>query len=296
MRGLAIVLLTLSSYVMAENPKISPPRQGFVFSSSALLVKPLLKENYFANDSSHDFGFNISAEYMDNSGFDYILNYKHFDVESSWNNSTACTSGMMLIAGCGGAASTLPGRELAGNVSYDLSYDALGFQIGKDFPLSQSVTMNFFGGLRYLEIDENYTSILLPTTSQQTLNEGLFHLQGVGLRAGIAPTYTALDGDLRFFSNVSGSYIAANIRGGTTRTTANLYAIDASVGIGYLLHTAIGGLDIKVGYEYENFDLSGSGNYQLEYEGHDGVYGSLEYILDDKGLVFDSEADARWEA
>jgi len=279
---------------MAENPKRPLPNKGFVFSSSALLVKPILKENYFANESSHDFGFNISAGYKDNSGFDYILNYKHFDVESSWNNSTACTSGMTLIPGCGGAGSNPLGSEVAGNVNYDLSYDGFDFQIGKDFPLSHSVTLNLFGGLRYLGIDEKYTSIFLAINGKSDLlrNEGLFHLQGVGLSAGIAPAYTAFDGRLRFLSNVSGSYIAAKIRNGTTRTTDSLYAIDASVGIGYLLHTALGGLDIKVGYEYENFDLSESGNYQLEYEGHDGAYGSLEYILDDKGLVFDSEGNS----
>ncbi len=243
----------------------APQREeGFVASAGLLYVKPYATNKQLGNDNDHDLGFNMTAGYQAANNVDYAINYKHFGTDdASWRTSTVSDT-------------------------FKVDYDVLDFVIGKRLQLAESVSMRFSGGLRYAAIDEE--SIQLNGT---TTTGGKSDLWGVGLLAGIAPEWNPVNSNFQIFSSLSGSFLAGGFHsprfGIPIRDKHILFSmVQASAGIGYLVPTDFGDIEIKASYQYELVDI----NSQLEgatastttlfdYKGYQGIYGSIGYAFGD---------------
>ena len=253
----------------------APQREeGFVASAGLLYVMPNISHENQGEIADYDLGFNISASYQDANNVDFSINYKHF-----------ATDDVLLKSQSG-----VPVTD-----KYTVNYDALDFETGKTLQLSDSVSMRLSGGLRYASINENtiIQSVGCGLTCFAIDLGGESNLWGVGIKAGIAPEWNPNNSNFRIFSSLSGAYLAGKWDDKlTSDANSSLFSmVDASVGVGYLLPTSIGDIEIKASYQYELLDTANTNTFikgnivntsnNFEYRGYHGLYGSIGYAFGD---------------
>ena len=255
--------------------------QGFVASAGLLYVKPYAANKHSSDITNYDYGFNISAGYQDANNVDFSINYKHFFTDDA--------SPMQSLVGGVGVAPTLIEQ-------FTVNYDVLDFETGKRLQLADSVSMRLSGGLRFAHINENsftQSSTCCGPGGAITMNNGgESDLWGVGIKAGIAPEWNPNNSNFRMFSSLSGAYLAGKwnskinpgLGAGASLTSYSDHSllfsmVDAEVGIGYLMPTSIGDIEIKASYQYELLDISDTPSF--DYRGYQGFYGSIGYAFDD---------------
>jgi hypothetical protein len=255
--------------------------QGFVASAGLLYVKPYAANKHSSDITNYDYGFNISAGYQDANNVDFSINYKHFFTDDA---SPMQNSGLV-----GGMPNLIE--------QFTVNYDVLDFETGKRLQLADSVSMRLSGGLRFAHINENsftqFSSCCgLGGAIAISNNGGESDLWGVGIKAGIAPEWNPNNSNFRMFSSLSGAYLAGKwnskinpgLGAGASLTSYSDHSllfsmVDAEVGIGYLMPTSIGDIEIKASYQYELLDISDTPSF--DYRGYQGFYGSIGYAFDD---------------
>jgi hypothetical protein len=246
----------------------TPQREeGFVASAGLLYVMPNISHENQGEIADYNLGFNISAGYQDANNVDFSINYKHFATNDALLKSMVGVPNLTNI--------------------YTVNYDALDFEIGKRLQLSDSVSMRFSGGLRYADINQNsITQTVLCGMSCFAVDiGGESNLWGVGIKAGITPEWNPNNSNFRIFSSLSGAYLAGNhgIKYLVDAHSSLFSMVDTSIGVGYLLPTSIGDIEIKASYEYEllDFEAAAGNSTYFEYRGYHGFYGSIGYAFGD---------------
>jgi len=150
-----------------EEPEELAIKEGFFMSAGGLYVRPLIDSKFTTSDSNigvrmagnemdYEPGFQVSLGYQVADNWDYRLKFKHFSAKEKATLS-ALTSELGIGGGFIGGGFTPISDE------YQLNYDVLDFEIGKQFALSDSVSLRLSAGLRYAALEDNLnrsTSIL----------------------------------------------------------------------------------------------------------------------------------------
>jgi len=258
-----------TSHDFGEPTYDAPQRdEGFVASAGLLYVMPNISHESQGDITDYNLGFNISAGYQDANNVDFSINYKHFTTDDVLQKNLS--TGVL-------------GVDIPVTNIYTVNYDALDFETGKRLQLSDSISMRLSGGLRYATINQNSITQYVAFGNASDVGRES-NLWGVGIKAGIAPEWNPNNSNFRIFSSLSGSYLAGkwDSKSSSDAHSSLFSMVDASVGVGYLLPTSIGDIEIKASYQYELLNISdtGSSTY-FEYRGYQGAYGSIGYAFGD---------------
>jgi hypothetical protein len=227
------------------------------------------------NEMDYEPGFQVSLGYQAADNWDYRLKFKHFSAKEK--------------ATLGSDEPPLGGDILTSSPlsqEYQLNYDVLDFEIGKQFALSDSASLRLSAGLRYAALEDNYqTSIstvggLVLTNTQKKEND----FWGIGPQLTASPTWKPFHNNFRVFGNIGTTFLMGQYeiggspmdgldsRGGNKE--GFLTIVEAGGGIGYTFNTQLIDLDISAGYQFEHW-LDSDLTDTLLYRGFHGSYGTI---------------------
>jgi len=285
------------SFADTEEPEELAIKEGFFMSAGGLYVRPLIDSKFTISDSNigvrmagnemdYEPGFQVSLGYQAADNWDYRLKFKHF---SAKEKATLGSPSTALTAGQGILTISPQSQE------YQLNYDVLDFEIGKQFALSDSVSLRLSGGLRYAALEDNYQtsttigvccidpgspSVSFLTNTQKNEND----FWGIGPRLTASPTWKPFHNNFRVFGNIGAAFLLGQYeiggspidgldsRGGNKE--GFLTIVEAGAGIGYTFKTQLIDLDISAGYQFEHW-LDSDLTDTLLYRGFHGSYGTI---------------------
>ncbi|HIF54828.1 MAG TPA: hypothetical protein EYQ57_06600 [Methylococcaceae bacterium] len=269
----------------SEEPEELAIKEGFFMSAGGLYVRPLIdSETPFPSDAVGTFrmagnemdyepGFQVSLGYQAADNWDYRLKFKHFSAKEK--------------ATFGSLSSILTPFV---QQEYQLNYDVLDFEIGKQFALSDSVSLRMSAGLRYAALEDNYKTterntgldLLVNGAFTTTKNENDFW--GIGPRLTASPIWKPFHNNFRVFGNIGAAFLLGQYEiGGSPRDGVTslegikegfLTIVEAGAGIGYTFNTQLIDLDISAGYQFEHW-LDSDLTDTLLYRGFHGSYGTI---------------------
>ena len=282
--------------------KTSNVKEGFFASAGALYVKPIIDGNRspsgYSNSSinggelDYEPGFQVSAGYQANNNWDYTLGFKHFDTDSDVTNS-GNSYGYFL-------------GKISPVVRYKSDYDALDFEIGKLFSLSDNVALRVSGGIRYAAMDENLSSsnsgniplgfndLSIDVTESNSSKNDFW---GIGPRITAAPTWKPFGNNFRVFGNVGASFLngeqsetyafesscssrspfvgcSGSKFGYNKRQDSFVTMIEAGSGIGYTIKANLVDIDFQTGYQFEHWIVDDQ-TANILFRGFHGAYGTV---------------------
>ncbi len=120
-------------------------------SAGGLYVRPLINSEFTINNAVGTFrmpgnemdyepGFQASLGYQVTDNWDHRLKFKHFSAKEKATFGSLSSSLLTAFV----------------QQEYQLKYDVLDFELGKQFALSDSVSLRLSGGLRYAALKDNY--------------------------------------------------------------------------------------------------------------------------------------------
>ena len=259
-------------------------------SAGGLYVRPLIDSGssnlvsggdpirMAGNEMDYEPGFQVSLGYQATDNWDYRLKFKHFSAKEK-----ATLGSDSLLPGLGVDLLTPQSQE------YQLNYDVLDFEIGKQFALSDSASLRVSAGLRYAALEDNYKTterdiqgLGLAPSFTTTKNENDFW--GIGPRLTASPTWKPFHNNFRVFGNIGTTFLMGQYeiggspmdgldsRGGNKE--GFLTIVEAGGGIGYTFNTQLIDLDISAGYQFEHW-LDSDLTDTLLYRGFHGSYGTI---------------------
>ncbi len=285
------------------DPEEPLEKEGFFMSAGGLYVRPLIDSEtslpfdavgtvrMAGNEMDYEPGFKVSLGYQAADNWDYRLKFKHFSAkEKATLGSPSTSTSTAPLAGTGtGIGFDLPTSSPLSQ-EYQLNYDVLDFEIGKQFALSDSVSLRLSGGLRYAALKDNYKTterntgldLLVNGAFTTTKNENDFW--GIGPRLTASPIWKPFHNNFRVFGNIGAAFllgqyeIGGSPRDGVTSLDGNkegfLTIVEAGAGIGYTFNTQLIDLDMSAGYQFEHW-LDSDLTDTLLYRGFHGSYGTI---------------------
>jgi hypothetical protein len=263
-----------------EEPEELAIKEGFFMSAGGLYVRPLIDSGssnlvsggdpirMAGNEMDYEPGFQVSLGYQATDNWDYRLKFKHFSAKEK-----ATLGSDSLLPGLGVDLLTPQSQE------YQLNYDVLDFEIGKQFALSDSVSLRLSGGLRYAALEDNYKTTTGLTTTK-TEND----FWGIGPRLTASPIWKPFHNNFRVFGNIGAAFLLGQYEiGGSPidgidslggNKEGFLTIVEAGAGIGYTFKTQLIDLDISAGYQFEHW-LDSHLTDELLYRGFHGSYGTI---------------------
>jgi len=266
-----------------DEPEELAIKEGFFMSAGGLYVRPLIDSEsslpgggdgtspMAGNEMDYEPGFQVSLGYQATDNWDYRLKFKHFSAKEK-----ATLGSDSLSSGLGVDLLTPLSQE------YQLNYDVLDFEIGKQFALSDSVSLRLSGGLRYAALEDNYKSTTTTTPpGPESITENDFW--GIGPRLTASPTWKPFHNNFRVFGNIGAAFLMGQYElGGDENDGVPLAGnkegfltiVEAGAGIGYTFNTQLIDLDISAGYQFEHW-LDSDLTDELLYRGFHGSYGTI---------------------
>ena len=162
--------------------------------------------------------------------------------------------------------------------SYNIDYNVLDFEVGKDIVFSDSISLGLLGGIRYTALEESWDRSSTCCANGDPGAASQTDLFGVGLKAGFSPTWTLFNKSFRLFGRFSGSILLGDFddpllaRNDSGRFFSMLEGV---AGIGYTLQTYYGEIVVETGYQYELLDFNLPDDRYFEYDGNDGLFGTV---------------------
>ncbi len=257
-------------------------------SAGGLYVRPLINSKFTnngvvetfrmdGNEMDYEPGFQVSLGYQAADNWDYRLKFKHFSAKEK--------------ATLGSDEPPLGGDILTSSPlsqEYQLNYDVLDFEIGKQFALSDSASLRVSAGLRYAALEDNYKTterdiqgLGLAPSFTTTKNENDFW--GIGPRLTASPTWKPFHNNFRVFGNIGTAFLMGQYEIGgdgvdgvplAGNKEGFLTLVEAGAGIGYTFNTQLIDLDISAGYQFEHW-LDSDLTDELLYRGFHGSYGTI---------------------
>jgi hypothetical protein len=267
---------------LAELPKEAqekqlPLKEGLIVSAGGIYLTPLVDHRGTGNTASLNAepGFQVSLGYQADDNIDYALKYKHFSANTMSHFNNINPFNPPIVA-----------------AEYKNHYDVLDFEIGKQFLLSEQMTLRVSGGIRYAGLSEHFNREYVDSVSYQ-MNNTKNSFWSIGPRITAAPTWHPFENNFRVFANIgasflmgqqhednSGVYISSLPFGGSssykssTRLDSFVTMIEAGSGIGYTIKADLTDIDLQAGYQFEHWLVSDQTEYIL-FRGFHGAYGSI---------------------
>lgn len=256
-----------------EKQKTPNVKEGFFLSAGALYVRPQIDANKAlgaskGNNLDYEPGLQVSTGYQAHDNWDYALKYKH-------TNTDSVVANLPPLIG-----SQIGTSQIA---SYKSNYDALDFEIGKQFSPSDHIALRVSGGIRSVALNEHYS---LTTTPVNLNYKNDFW--GIGPRITAAPSWNPFGNNFRVFGNVGTSFVKGQqheigsltpgINGALSTNNRRLDSfvtmIEAGSGIGYTLKANLVDIDFQAGYQFEHWLVSDQTDNIL-FRGFHGSYGTV---------------------
>ncbi len=257
------------SFADTEEPEELAIKEGFFISAGGLYVRPLIDSKFTLNGVTGSFrmpgnemdyepGFQVSLGYQAADNWDYRLKFKHF---SAKEKSTFGSLSSILV--------------VFAQQEYQLKRDVLDFELGKQFALSDSVSLRMSVGLRYAALKDNYKTterdilrdifgLGLAPSFTTTKNENDFW--GIGPRLTASPTWKPFHNNFRIFSNIGTTFLMGQYEfgGSPSGRFTDLGNKEGFVTI----------VEAGAGYQFEHW-LDSDLTDELLYRGFHGSYGTI---------------------
>jgi hypothetical protein len=239
-------------YADVEFLYLKPYRQSLDFAIVSHNLNPDPEGSIQSDPWRARGAFRVGAGYRlpeDNWDIGFIYTYLHDD------------EGAALRAPAGGqlfATQTHPGTvEFANTAGADatLSYNVYDMEIGRSMDVSQHLSIRPFGGLRFADINQNFTVVYNGADANRDIVGSRIKFDGAGLRAGGQADWKVLE-HISLYGRAAGSLMVGDFNVNQTEFNNNGTTPLTNVQQSYRKITPVMEMGVGVAYHTDHFRVS----------------------------------------